>query len=204
MPVGNGTAVVAVRDLHLPALVVRAGEAARYAAEEILSGRKSIHTRAAYEREVRKFLERCEKRGLELHTIRPMHVTEYMDGLGSVPKRQQHLAALRHFFDLEVTRHVVVLNPTLSVRGESEVVVEGKTPEIPLREATRLLASINTFNVVGLRDRAAIGILAYTAARVGAVAKLTRGNSTHDGAQWCLRFQEKGKQVSAHSSTARP
>jgi site-specific recombinase XerD len=121
-----------------------------------------------------------------------MHVTEYMDGLGSVSKRHQHLAALRHFFDLQVTRHVVMLNPTLSVRGESEVVVEGKTPEIPLREATRLLASIDTSNVVGLRDRAAIGILAYTAARVGAVAKLSRANLTHDGSQWCLRFQEKG------------
>jgi transposase-like protein len=105
-----------------------------------------------------------------------MHVTEYMDGLGSVSKRHQHLAALRHFFDLQVTRHVVMLNPTLSVRGESEVVVEGKTPEIPLREATRLLASIDTSNVVGLRDRAAIGILAYTAARVGLCCSFAREN----------------------------
>ena len=24
------------------------------------------------------------------------------------------------------------------------------------------------------------------------LAKLTRGNLTHDGSQWCLRFQEKG------------
>ena len=74
---------------------------------EFLSGRKSIHTRTAYERAVRKFLEWCDQRALELHTIRPMHVTEYMDGFGSVAKRQQHLAALRHFFDLQVTRRVV-------------------------------------------------------------------------------------------------
>ena len=63
VPVEAGTAAVAVRELWLPALVVRAREAARYAAEEFLSGRKSIHTRAAYERAVRKFLEWCDGEG---------------------------------------------------------------------------------------------------------------------------------------------
>jgi site-specific recombinase XerD len=46
--------------------------------------------------------------------------------------------------------------------------------------------------VVGLRDRAVIGVLIYTAARVGAVARLKRGDLQHDGSQWCLRFAEKG------------
>jgi hypothetical protein len=49
-----------------------------------------------------------------------------------------------------------------------------------------------TGHVVGLRDRAAIGILIYTAARIGAVASLKRGSLTHDGSQWTLRFAEKG------------
>ena len=45
--------------------------------------------------------------------------------------------------------------------------------------------------VVGLRDRAVIAILIYTAARIGAVAGLKRGSLTHDGSQWTLRFAEK-------------
>src|ERR1019366_1023489 len=44
----------------------------------------------------------------------------------------------------------------------------------------------------GLRDRAAVALLIYTAARVGAVAKLRLGDFQHDGSQYVLRFQEKG------------
>jgi integrase/recombinase XerD len=44
---------------------------------------------------------------------------------------------------------------------------------------------------VGLRDRAVIAVLVYTAARIGAVASLKRGSLTHDGSQWTLRFAKK-------------
>lgn len=43
---------------------------------------------------------------------------------------KQHLAAIRHFFDGLVTRHAIILNPALSVRGKRYEVAEGKTPEI--------------------------------------------------------------------------
>jgi site-specific recombinase XerD len=46
--------------------------------------------------------------------------------------------------------------------------------------------------VVGLRDRAILATLAYTACRAGAVAKLRLGDLQHDGSQYVLRFQEKG------------
>ena len=58
----------------------------------------------------------------------------------------------------------------LSVRAERYQVLEGKTPEITVKQARKLLASIDLSTVVGLRDRAAISVLIYTAARVGAVA----------------------------------
>ena len=45
---------------------------------------------------------------------------------------------------------------------------------------------------MGLRDRAIIAVLIYTAARVGAVAKLTLKSLKHDGTQYALRFSEKG------------
>ena len=46
--------------------------------------------------------------------------------------------------------------------------------------------------VVGLRDRAILATLAYTACRAGAVAKLRLQDFQHDGSQYVLRFQEKG------------
>ena len=54
-------------------------------------------------------------------------------------KRNQHLAALRGFFDRLVNRHVCLLNPAASVRGVKEQVMEGKTPEIGIEQARRLL-----------------------------------------------------------------
>jgi integrase/recombinase XerD len=47
----------------------------------------------------------------------------------------------------------------------------------------------------GLRDRAVLGVLAYTGARVGAVAKLRLGDLRNFGEQRALRFREKGGKV---------
>jgi site-specific recombinase XerD len=102
------------------------------------------------------------------------------------------LAALRHFFDELVRRHVVVLNPAASVRTERLQIIEGKTPEITAAQARTLLASIDVRHVIGLRDRAIIATLIYTAARVGAVARLRLGDLHDAGNQWCLTFLEKG------------
>ncbi len=90
------------------------------------------------------------------------------------------------------TRHAIILNPALSVRGERYQVVEGKTPEITVQGARTLLHSIDSSNVVGLRDRAIVALLIYTAARAGAVATLRRGSLYHAGDQWMLHFDEKG------------
>ena len=70
--------------------------------------------------------------------------------------------------------------------------VEGKTPQIDVKQARTLLKSIDVSNLVGLRDRAILAVLIYTAARVGAVAKLTVKSLKHDGTQYSLRFSEKG------------
>jgi integrase/recombinase XerD len=86
-------------------------------------------------------------------------------------------AAFRHFFDGLVTRHAILLNPALSVHGERYEVVEGKTPEITVAGARTLLTSIDASHLVGLRDRAIVAILIYTAARAGAVAGLHRGGT---------------------------
>lgn len=180
----------------LPEIIRCAGRAAVFAAEEFFFGKiRNPHTRAAYLHAVKLFLAWCEGRGLELARIAPKDVGQYFDGLRtslSVSTRKQHLAALRHFFDELVTRHAVILNPAASVRGERYQVVEGKTPEITVAGARKLLASINVSNVVGLRDRAIVAVLIYTAARVGAVAGLKYGDLYEAGGQWMLHFDEKG------------
>lgn len=177
-----------------PAIVTEAGPAAVFVWEEFFSGEiRNAHTRKAYRHAIRRFLSWCEERGAELARVTPGMVGQYMDELpGSAPTKKQHLAAIRGLFDKLVTRHVVVLNPAASVRGERYQVIEGKTPEITPDQARKLLASINTEHLVGLRDRAIIAVMIYTAARVGAVAKLQLKHLEDDGTQYCLRFEEKG------------
>jgi len=182
---------------ELPAIIHRSGANATFAAKEFFDGTiRNEHTRRAYLHAVKLFLAWAEKHGRgELVNIAPWDVGKYMGELTkttSIATRNQHLSALRHFFDGMVTRHAIVLNPALSVRGERYSAIEGKTPEISIAQARVLLGSLNTTHVVGLRDRAILAILVYTSSRAGAVAKLKRGNFYLGGNQWMLHFAEKG------------
>src|SRR6185437_2369126 len=106
---------------------------------------RNPHTRAAYRLAVCRFLDWVEAQEVPLERITPGMVGAYFDQHpGSPPTRKLHLAALRAFFDILVTRHVLILNPAASVRGERYQVMEGKNPEITLDPARPLLLSINT------------------------------------------------------------
>ncbi len=179
-----------------PAIVTAAGAGAEFAWDEFFKGQiANAHTRKNYAHAVRRFLDWCDHpdRQIALVRIAPGHVGDYLAGLElATPTKKLRLAALRKFFDLLVVRHVVILNPAASVRAERYSTVEGKTPEIGTAQARQLLKSIDTSNLVGLRDRAVLAVLIYTAARVGAVAKLTMKSLKHDGTQYSLRFSEKG------------
>lgn len=177
-----------------PAIIKNCSAAAVFAWQEFFEGQlPNQHTRTAYCRAVHRFAAWCERHRVDLIHISPGLVGRYFaQHPGSIPTKKQHLAALRHFFDRLVLRHVIILNPAASVRAERYHVIEGKTPEIHVDHARKLLESIDVSHVVGRRDRAIIGALIYTAARVGAVAKLTIGDLESDGRHWSLRFEEKG------------
>jgi len=179
---------------QLPSIVQLAGDSARFAWEEFFYGRiRSEHTRRAYYRAVVRFMTWCEGQQIGLRQIAPAHVGVYLTELKlATASKKQVLAALRHFFDGMTTRHAVALNPALSVRTERYSVLEGKTPEITVKQARHLLQSIDTANLAGLRDKCIIAILIYTAVRIGAVAKLRRQDFYDASDQYFLHFVDKG------------
>lgn len=185
--------MIATTVSDMPQLVSSAGRAAQFAYDEFFLGRiRNPYTRKNYRHAVHRFLDWCGRHELQLHQIAPKHVGLYLDEVPYAPSTKKvHLAGLRHFFDELVVRHVVVLNPAMSVRSERYQVMEGKTPEITVDQARTLLRSIDISHVVGLRDRTIIAILVYTAARIGAVARLRREHLYDDGHQHYLRFAEK-------------
>ncbi len=187
----------------MPPIIAHAGGAAKYAWDEFFKGElANPHTRKNYEHAVRRFLIWCLEEKLDILDITPGAVGEYFQELDvAVPTKKLHLAALRKFFDRMVNRHVIVINPAATVRAERYSVVEGKTPEIQRKQVEALLKSIETTrevdsaitaDLVGLRDRAILAVLIFTAARVGAVARLTFKSVRHDGTEYTLRFAEKG------------
>lgn len=182
---------------ELPELIHAAGDAGRFAWEEFVYGRlRNEGTRRAYLTAVRRFLSWCGCHNIDLLHITPAHVGRYMDQQPhAAATKKLHLAALRHFFDELVLRHIVILNPASAVRSTRLQVVEGKTPAITVRQCRQLLGAIDATSIVGLRDRAVIATLIYTAARVGAVSKLRRQDFFDIGDQYCLRLVEKGTKL---------
>lgn len=105
---------------------------------------------------------------------------------------KQHLAAIRMLFDWLVIGQVLPSNPASSVRGPRYSIKKGKTPVLSAADARRLLDSIETGHVVGLRDRALIGLMVYSFARVSAVVKMRVGDYYPNGKRYWIRLHEKG------------
>lgn len=187
----------------LPSPVARAGESAgRRFIEFFAANIRNRNTRAAYARAVSDFFAWCDERGIELHDVQPVIVAAYIEAHpGSKPTVKQHLAAIRMLFDYLVTGQVVPMNPASAVRGPKHVVKRGRTPVLRSEQARQLLNSIDTTTIIGLRDRAIIGVMVYSFARVGAVVGMKMEDYYQNGRRSWLRLHEKGgkrHEVPAH------
>jgi integrase/recombinase XerC len=133
-------------------------------------------------------------------TVQPLHVAAWIERQTlecSAPTVKQQLAALRHLFDWLVTGQVVPVNPAGSVRGPAHSVKHGKTLVLAPDEARRLLDSIDTTSHAGLRDRALIGLMAYSFARVGAATAMKVEDVFVQNRRLCVRLREKGGKAHA-------
>jgi integrase/recombinase XerD len=125
------------------------------------------------------------------------------------PSIKQHLAALRGLFNWLVIKQVVPETPALFVKGPKFSCQIGITPTMEADQMRQLLDSIpvmrkvkvprkhggehqEAVDIKGLRDRAAIGIMAYTFARVSAVEGLRLGDYRMEGKHSRLRLIEEG------------
>ena len=187
-------AITGTGAIRLPALIVDAGPVAAERFLEFFAAQiANDRTRAAYAQAARQFLGWCDARGLTLHALAPLHVAAYIrTHPGAVPTVKQHLAAIRVLCDWLVVSQVLPTNPAAAVRGPKHVVTKGATPVLTAEETRALLDAIDTGTVVGLRDRALIGVMVYSFARVSAVLGMLRQDYFPQGKRWWLRLQEKG------------
>ena len=181
-------------EIVLPQVIVDAGPAAVARFLEFFAGRiANARTRAAYGRAVGQFLGWCEARGLQLRDVSPLHVAAYIrTHPGSAPTVKQHLAAIRMLGDWLVVNQVLPVNPAAAVRGPKHVVTKGATPVLSPAEARKLLETIDTGALAGLRDRALLSVMLYSFARVSAVLGMRRQDYFGQGSRGWLRLHEKG------------
>ena len=180
-----------------PVAIIKAGSPAARRFWEFFAGQiPNPNTREAYLRAAFDFFGWLEGRGMvELPAIEPLHVAAYVQDLRgryAVPTVKQRLAALRMLFDWLVIGQVVPVNPAASVRGPKHVVTRGKTPVLDPSEARQLLDSISTDTIAGLRDRALIGVLLFSFARIGAALSMNVEDVYSQGRRLWLRLHEKG------------
>lgn len=157
---------------------------------------RNPHTRRAYGRAVTDFLTWCADQGVTgLGEVRPLHVSAWVEmqtRSHAAPTAKQRLAAVRHLFDWLVTGQVVPVNPAASVRGPSHSVKRGRTPVLAPEEARALLDAIDVTTPIGLRDRALIGLMVYSFARVGAALSMKVEDVYVQNRRLWVRLHEKG------------
>ena len=193
-------------DLQPAPLFTPTPKAARRVLEFFTAQVNNDHTRKAYLNATRRFAAWCDRHGIgQLADVQAFHVAAFvkeLQGEFTAPTVKQHLAALRMLFDWLVTGHVLDVNPAHAVRGPKYVVKKGKTPVLTADEARELLDSIAIARktgaeaeepaLIGLRDRALIGVMTYTFARVNAVLQMKVKDYFVQGRRGWVRLHEKG------------
>ena len=218
VPVNASHPLLGADQLVIPVLFAEAGETAADRFIEFFTANiRNQNTRTAYAHAVQRFSDWCQQQRVGLSELRPVHIAAYIEELGkreedggaglSKPTVKQHLAALRMLFDWLVIGQVLRSNPATSVRGPKYVIRSGKTPVLTVTEARALFEAIDhktdtdgrrvaknasEMTIAELRDRALIGVMVYSFARIGAVLGMNVEDYYQRGKRWWLRLHEKG------------
>lgn len=170
------------------------------AADAWLSRSPSPQTRDCYARDLRMFLDWSNIPGDHLEqlvTIRPSHVAAWRDelrarGLGNAAILRK-LTVLRSLFSYLQTYGYAGANPAHSdfVQAPS-VPRDGKTVGLTPEDCRRLLDAPDATTPAGIRDRAILATLAYSACRVGELSRLRVRDYHEAGGHKVLELFGKG------------
>jgi site-specific recombinase XerD len=194
----------AVFEAKLPPLIGEADPEVQERFLEFFAAQiRNENTRKAYGRAVGQFLrwahrqgpkrQEADRQGFSLKGITPMVVSAYVEQMDKAPATiKQHLSALRQLFDWLQSGGVLKSNPAEPVKGPKHIQREGSTPILTAEEARDFIEDLPTSSVKDKRDKAIIGILTYTFARVSAITEMKRKDYFQAGRRWKVRLREKG------------
>jgi site-specific recombinase XerD len=196
----NALAIVTT-EFAMPAIFAAASPKARTRVLEFFGASiRNENTRKAYMAACAAFFDFLANNDVTaLEDVGPLHGAAYLEAMKgakrSVATQKQHMAAVRMLFDYLVTGGILDHNPILSVRTPGQSVTKGKTPTLSAEDAGELRRSIETDNLAGLRDRALLGLMVFTFARVSAAVGVNVGDLFRQKKRLWVRLHEKGGKV---------
>lgn len=181
----------------IPLLIGRLNPSARNIfLEFFVAGIRNANTRKAYLIACSEFLAWAEIAGVgSVDGIEAIHVATWVELASqkySPSTVKQRLAAIKMLFDWLVVRQVIRSNPAAAVKGPRLVIRKGRTPVLDPGEARQLIHSIDVRTIIGLRDRALIGTMLYSFARIGAALSMQVRDVYVQQRRLWLRLHEKG------------
>jgi integrase/recombinase XerD len=192
----TNSAIAPVESSSFPSIFTARPEARTRLRDFFSSHIRNPNTRRAYREAVRQFSALCAEHDVkDLAHVQPIHVAAFVEmqlKLHSKPTVKLRLAALRMLFDWMVVGQVIPTNPAHAVRGPKHSQRRGKTPVLQADEARTLIDAIDATSLPGLRDRALIGLMVYTFARVGAATSMKVEDFFVQGRRGWVRLHEKG------------
>ena len=194
----QASAAPALLPSSLPSLFTARPEVRTWLRDFFSAHIRKPHTRRAYREAVRQFSAFCAEYGIvDLGQVEPVHVAAFVEAQLQLHAKltvKLRLAALRMFFDCMVVGQVLRTNPAHAVRGPKHTQRRGKTPVLQADEARTLLDTIDAASLPGLPDRALIGLMVYTFARVGAAVSMRVEDFYVQGRRGWVRLHKKGSE----------
>ena len=189
-----------------PMVLVRSGQIAVKLYNDYLHlSIRSDDSRQTYRSALSLFFRFCDEQSiLELMDIEPIHVRAYLDyrtkDLGRSASARTHFSAIKSLFQYLVRTEFLASNPAASVAYSFVDSRKGKTAIISSDDVRRLLLSIpddpndveRPAKQTDLRDKALIGLMAYTFVRIGGALSANVGDIRYDDGIMWLDMIEKG------------
>jgi len=154
------------------------------------------NTRRTYMSGIKSLVDFGEtKMSIKLVDMRPMHIAAWVEDstrINAITTVRAQLSAVKMLFSYLVVKGLIESSPAHHIKSPRFSREIGTTPIMSAEEAKRLLASIETTTIKGLRDRALIAVSLLTFARVNALIGIKRKDIIHESGRTFILLFEKG------------